>query len=117
MWRLGTGAGTQQSLPVPGEEHTFTVEVLNSTAVNGLARALTRRLRSAGIDVVFIDNFEGEPLDSTQIVIRSGDSAAAYTVQAALGTGQVVDDRDASRLVDVSVVLGLDAHALLGRQP
>jgi len=111
------GAGNPASLPVPGEKYRFSVEVLNSTSVNGLARALTRRLRAEGIDVVFIDDFDGAALDTTHVLIRRGDSAAAYTVQRVLGAGRVLDDPDATRLVDVSVVLGLDAAALLGREP
>jgi hypothetical protein len=104
--RGGGGAYT-----VPGARgERITVEVLNATAKSGLARAGTRLLRRAGIDVVAFGNAPaGTPaLDATRLVVRRGTTAAAERVQRALGVGRIVVERDSARLLDVSVLLGAD---------
>ena len=102
--------------PVPGEHGPrVTVEVLNATAVDGLARRLTERLRRGGLDVVYFGS-AAAPVDSTRIVIRRGDSSAAVRVRETLGTGRIVDDPDPRLLLDVTVLLGPDA-ARLDRDP
>ena len=102
------GAGDQQ-LPIPGERDTVQVQVLNATGVDGLARAVTIRLRRAGIDVVDFGTAASAPLDTTQIVIRRGDSTAGIAVRDVLGVGRIVVDPDPDLLLDISVMLGLDA--------
>jgi len=92
------------------------VEVLNASGEIGLARGVTRRLRDAGLDVVFFGN-DVALLDSTEVVVRrgSGDAKAAR-VRRALGVGLVRAAPDTTRLVDVTVRIGRDL-ALLGRDP
>jgi anionic cell wall polymer biosynthesis LytR-Cps2A-Psr (LCP) family protein len=53
-------------------EQTLTVEVLNGTAVNGLAGRTAELLRSFGYDVISIGNADRNSYDSTLIIHRSG---------------------------------------------
>ena len=116
-WRLAQRpAARQAARAVPGEDGRVVVEVLNATAGVGLARAATRRLRDAGLDVVYYGSDAGERLDSTQVLVRRGDVEAGEKVQRALGVGTVRAAPDPGRLVDVSVRLGRD-FAALGRNP
>jgi hypothetical protein len=93
--------------PIPSPEGRVTVEVLNGTKRAGVARAATRMLRRRGLDVVFYGNADAA-IDSTQVVVRRGDSAAGRDVRQALGAGRVVVESDTFRRVDVSAILGPD---------
>ncbi len=55
LWSVRLGSSDIDESRVPGDTHTFAVEVLNGTTVNGLARRVTRALRREGIDVVYSD--------------------------------------------------------------
>ena len=99
----GPGAGR-----IPGEGDRLQVEVLNTTDAVGQARGATRRLRDAGLDVVYFGGDPGAALDSTQILVRRGPSAAGTRVKRALGVGAVRVQPDSTRLVDVTVRLGRD---------
>lgn len=98
---------------VPGEQGRVTVEVLNASPAVGLARLATRRLRDAGLDVVYFGSDTLQTLDSTQVLVRRGAAASGERVRSALGAGRVRSAPDSSRLVDVTVRLGRDAGALL----
>ena len=93
--------------PIPSPEGRVTVEVLNGTRRAGVARAATRMLRRRGLDVVFFGNADAA-VDSTQVVVRRGESAAGREVRQAIGTGRLVVQPDTFRRVDVSVILGPD---------
>jgi anionic cell wall polymer biosynthesis LytR-Cps2A-Psr (LCP) family protein len=56
-------------------ERTPTVEVLNGTAINGLAGRTAEMLRSFGYDVISIGNADNNNFESTVIVYRSGDES------------------------------------------
>lgn len=103
----------QPARAVPGEEARVAVEVLNGTGTVGLARSGTRRLRDAGLDVVYFGSDTSAALDSTLVLVRRGDAAAGERTRRALGVGLVRSAPDASRLVDVSVRLGRDFAALV----
>ena len=94
---------------IPGEGNRITVEVLNGTTVNGLARQVTRQLRRRGIDVVYFGSTASPDADSTLVIARRGDTAAAGIVRNALGVGTIIDEPSAQLLLDVTVVLGGDA--------
>ena len=82
---------------------------VNASGRIGDARAGTRLLRRAGIDVVYFGNVAPpETLDSTRIIVRRGDAQVGERVRAALGVGRVEVQRDSSRLLDASVLLGAD---------
>lgn len=115
--QLRGGRAARAPMVVPGEGTTVVVEVLNATAADGLAREVTRRLRRAGIDVVNYGSARDTALDSTTIVVRRGDPAAARQVRRALGTGRITVDRDPRLLLDASVLLGPDLAQALGFHP
>ena len=125
------GGGSPQTRRIPGDkEPAITVEVLNASGRAGDARIATRRLREAGIDVVFFGNAPpGSPappvapaspqsgaaraLDTTRIIVRRGTVKTGERVRDALGIaqGRVVVQLDGSKLLDVSVLLGSDFAA------
>ena len=53
-------------------EQSLTVEVLNGTAVNGLAGRTAEMLRSFGYDVISISNADSNNYDSTVVIHRTG---------------------------------------------
>jgi hypothetical protein len=54
-------------------DQTLTVEVLNGTAINGLAGRTAEMLRSFGYDVISIANADRNNYENTLIIHRSGD--------------------------------------------
>jgi hypothetical protein len=101
-----------QAFSIPGDGgDRITVEVLNASGRPGLARAGTRLLRQAGIDVVSFGNAPGgggPPLDSTRILIRRGPTSVGERIREALHVGTVLVRPDTTRLLDASVLLGAD---------
>jgi polyisoprenyl-teichoic acid--peptidoglycan teichoic acid transferase len=93
-----------------------TVEVLNGTARQGIARTATRLLRGRGLDVVFVGNADSTT-DSTRVVARRGDVQRANYVAEMLGAGNVLVETDTFRRVDVSVILGNDFRPRLPLHP
>jgi len=105
------GDRERQALPIPGDDgDRILVEVLNASGRPGLARAGTRVLRQAGIDVVSFGNAPGvgPPLDSTRILIRRGPASIGERIRKALRAGKVLVQADSTRLLDASVLLGSD---------
>ncbi len=116
--RHGASVERARAIPGEGEDERVVVEVLNTTPSVGLARAATRMLRDAGLDVVYFGSDAGGALDSTQVLIRRGPADAGARVARALGAGVVRADPDPGRLVDITVRLGRDfAAAASGRDP
>jgi hypothetical protein len=112
-WFAGSRSARKPAFETPGEHGpAITVEVLNATAIDGLARDVTRRLRRRGIDVLYFGSAGDRRLDSTRILVRRGDSSAAVAVREALGAGRVFVELDPKRLLDVSVLVGRDAVPL-----
>ena len=111
---IACGGEGSQARPVPGDRGAaITVEVLNANGRAGDARVGTRLLRREGIDVVYFGNapaVEGT-IDSTRIIVRRGSARVGEKVRAALGLGRVEIDLDSSKLLDVSVLLGVDFAA------
>lgn len=111
-WRLTVRDGPAAAeYRVPGSRLPHTLEVLNGSGIDGLARTVTLRLRRAGLDVVSYGTAAGGPADSTLVLVRSADTAAGWAVREALGFGRVVVEPDPRLLLDVTVVLGRDAAA------
>jgi hypothetical protein len=110
-WVLASGGRTPDDMayPVPGERFRYTVEVLNGTRIDGLARDVTQRLRRRGVDVVYFGSATGDPPDSTMVIVRRGEEEAGRAVREVLGFGRVVLDPDPRLLLDVTVLLGPDA--------
>jgi hypothetical protein len=108
------------AFPVPGDNGPrITVEVLNASGKPGLAKAGTRVLREAGIDVVTFGNAPGTdgPLDSTRIVVHRSRRTTGDRIRRALGVGRVSFDADSARLLDASVLLGTDFAPRLDFHP
>jgi hypothetical protein len=107
----GCGGDSSQARPIPGDRGpAITVEVLNANGRGGDARIGTQRLRRAGMDVVYFGNASESGLDSTRIIVRRGAEKVGERVRAALGQGRVEVQLDSAKLLDVSVLLGLDFH-------
>jgi hypothetical protein len=105
------GGDSTQTHPIPGDRGpAITVEVLNANGRAGDARIGTKRLRQAGMDVVYFGNASENGLDSTRIIVRRGAEKVGERVRAALGQGRVEVQLDSAKLLDVSVLLGLDFH-------
>mgnify|MGYP001390749214 CR=1 FL=1 len=92
---------------IPAGGHGIVVEVLNGSGRSGLARLGVRRLRRLGFDVVYFGNAE-PPVDTTQVLLRRGDTDNAERVRNAIGVGRIVTRADTLRRVDVTVILGPD---------
>jgi anionic cell wall polymer biosynthesis LytR-Cps2A-Psr (LCP) family protein len=60
-------------------QQTTTVEILNGTAVNGLAGRTAEMLRSFGYDIISVGNADSTDYESTVIIHRSGDEAVTKT--------------------------------------
>ena len=106
---VGPVAAPQRA--VPGQSDRVVVEVLNGSGGLGQARAATRVLRDAGLDVVYYGSDSTSALDSTQILVRRGAMDAGERVRRALGVGGVRSAPDPGHLVDVTVRLGADFTA------
>jgi hypothetical protein len=105
------GGDTPGARAVPGDRGpAIVVEVLNASGRDGDARAGTRVLRRAGIDVVYFGNAD-QILDSTRILVRRGDARLGERVRAVLRVGRVETAPDSGRLLDASVLLGADFTA------
>lgn len=81
------------------------VQVLNTTGAHGLARRATRILRDLGYDVVESGNAT-PALDTTLVLDRSGHANWAASVAGVLRPATSRTERDSSRYLDVTVLLG-----------
>ena len=94
-----------ERLPRAPEGVRIRVQVLNTTGVHGLARRATRLLRDQGYDVVEMGN--GSPaLDTTVVLDRSGHPEWAASVAKVVKPAVSRTQRDSSRYLDVTVLLG-----------
>jgi hypothetical protein len=116
-WLAWRADEERRQRPIPGGGNAITDEVLNATGIAGLARATTRQLRHAGIDVVYFGTAAMDTLRQTRIAVRRGDSTTAVRIRAALGVGLLVVDPDPRLLLDATVLLGHDAAPLVDFRP
>lgn len=98
------------------EGERVVVEVLNGSGRTGLARQVTRRLRTRSLDVIYFGNAAG-PSDSTLVLVRRGPLAQGHEAARALGQGVVRLEPDSLRRVDVTILLGRDYSAPAGGPP
>lgn len=114
---LDSGSAEPRSLADPPSSRSMLedpdpaarVEVLNASGVAGLARRATESLREGGFDVVFYGNAGRDtPPDSSAVLDRSGDLDRARAIARLLGIQPVRTERDTTRLVDVTVIIGRD---------
>jgi hypothetical protein len=93
----------------------ITVEVLNGSGRQGLARSVTRALRQEGFDVMYFGSAR-DSVKLTEVVSRRGDSTAAVKVAKVLGVTAVRVARDTLLRIDVTVLLG-PGYQLPGSPP
>ena len=106
-----TDADAARSLPatVPDDWRSrIRVEVLNGMGEPGDARRAAERLRAMGFDVVYFGNADRFDHDTTRVLLRSGDRAAARRLADSLGVGRVLDRPDPQLYLDGTVILGED---------
>lgn len=96
---------------LPPLARRVTVEVLNASGVDGLARVGMARLRRVGLDVVGTGNATAAQREAgaTLVLVRRGDSTGAGRVLAAYPKAVIRDEPSSTPLVDLTVVLGTDA--------
>jgi anionic cell wall polymer biosynthesis LytR-Cps2A-Psr (LCP) family protein len=70
-------------------ERVFTVEVLNGTAVSGLAGRTAELLRGFGYDVISIGNADRDTYEKTEVVDRSGQGDMAKTFADIIRCGNI----------------------------
>ena len=103
----GDAAATDDA-EIPSPENRTRVEVLNGSGVPGVAAEATELLRASGLDVVYFGNASSFDVDSSIVLDRTERDGAADAVSRSLGIVPVRVEPDTTRLVDLTVVLGLD---------
>jgi hypothetical protein len=91
-----------------GEPRSPQVQVLNGSGIPELAQLAAEKLRARGLDVVAVGNADSQGYTRTLVLSRRGPLAVARQVRDALARGEVLEERDATLLVDVTVILGSD---------
>lgn len=99
-------------------ENTLTVEVLNGTAVNGLAGRTAEMLRSFGYDIISIGNADRNNYDSTVIIHHSGDEKlikafadiirCSNIQQEFIFDDAAEDDRSHEYRADITLLIGMN---------
>lgn len=90
-------------------DKVFTIEVLNGTAVRGLAQKTAEIFQSFGYEVVSVGNAESTDVASTSIVDRYGDRPAAQTIANVIRCKTVESEATpSSSPADFIVILGKD---------
>lgn len=105
---VGDSPAVSEAPPPEPEARRVRVEVLNAAGVPRLARRGTEHLRDAGFDVVYYGNARGFHPDTTLVLDRVGDAAAAAAVAGALGVERIRAEPDTGLYLEVTVVLGRD---------
>lgn len=81
----------------------LSVEILNSTKVNGLASAFQNRLAEQGMNVIRIGNYDGGILENTKIIVKEegyGEDLLTYFKDAKIEVGTLSKD------VEIRIILG-----------
>lgn len=94
--------------PMPVEPKVVRVEVLNGCGEAGLAKKVTDFLRIKGFDVVNMGNAESFEFPETIVVDRVGDMTSAWKLARAVGVNNVIQQKDADLLLEVTLILGKD---------
>ena len=113
---FGLGRGKRQgpapapaatTLPIAVPDSRVRVEVLNGSRKPGLARVATDKLRDAGYDVVFLGNAPNAAKTSV-VIDRVGKRELADKIAKVLAITPVRTERDTTRYLEVTVILGSD---------
>jgi hypothetical protein len=116
-----TGSGTPAATPKPG---TYTVAVLNGTAVPGLARGVANRLQNTKFRIGNVTNAADQSRSATLVEYSPGHLAEAQAVAKAIDVGkdavQGVDPGSraiAGEQASVVVIVGADQNTSPQSQP
>jgi anionic cell wall polymer biosynthesis LytR-Cps2A-Psr (LCP) family protein len=100
-------------------ERSLTVEVLNGTAVNGLAGRTAEMLRSFGYDVISIGNADRSNYESTVIIHRSGEDSMIRSFADIIRCNnirrEIMPDEQGNEMTVQSVEYKADITLLIGR--
>ena len=107
-------AETADSLSRPSLERArIRVQVRNGSGIPGAAAQVTEYLREAGFDVVDFGNAEEFDEPRTVVIDRIGARDRAIEVATALRGVPIRSEVDTSLYLDVTVLVGRDAEAVL----
>jgi len=107
-------SGSDNPDEVPGPRYhpsrDVKVEVLNGCGTDGLARIVGNRLRSAGFDVMSLDNADRFDYPESIVIDRLGNPNEADRVAEALGISNRIQQivPDPFRIESVTVIIGKD---------
>jgi hypothetical protein len=89
---------------------TLQLDVQNGTGENGVAAEFRSFLKKKSFDVVEMGNYKNSDEMRTKIINRRGNKAAAEKVADALGVSKknIIEQRDSTTLLDVTVIIGKD---------
>jgi len=90
------------------------VEVLNGVGVDGAAQFTADYLRSYGVDVVYVADFDSFGVSRTQVIDRTGIRRHADKIARMITTNvaAVETQVDSTRYVDVTAIIGDDLPTL-----
>ena len=103
-------SGIGKNLSVP--EDPFQIEVLNGTGEPGVAREVTMRLRSMGIDVLIEGNAQRFDYQQTVLVDRKGNPELMKKLSRRLGVSRVITQIQERPRVDATLIIGWDRERL-----
>ena len=103
-------SGIGKNLTVP--EDSFQIEVLNGTGEPGVAREVTMKLRSMGIDVLIEGNAQRFDYRETVLVDRKGNPELMKKLSRRLGVSRVITQIQERPRVDATLVIGWDRERL-----
>ena len=101
-------------------ERSLTIEVLNGTAINGLAGRTAEMLRSFGYDVISISNADNNDYESTEIINRNADEIMVKDLAELIRCGNIRRDlttpeefeagdiQDFEYKADLTLIIGRD---------
>lgn len=89
---------------------TYQLDVQNGTGENGVAAEFRAFLKKKGFDVVEMGNYKNNDVNKTMVIDRRGNKKAAQKVAEILGIGDknIIQQRDSTSFLDVTVVIGRD---------
>jgi polyisoprenyl-teichoic acid--peptidoglycan teichoic acid transferase len=98
------------------ENVVISLEILNGTAINGLARRTRELYESFGFDVVSFSNAESTGIEHTVVVDRRGNVELAQRAAEIIRATRVVSDLAPDSSADVTIILGRDFDGTYVRQ-
>ena len=103
-------SGIGRNLSVP--EDSFQIEVLNGTGEPGVAREVTMKLRSMGIDVLIEGNAQRFDYQQTVLVDRKGNPELMKRLSRRIGVSRVITQIQERPRVDATLIIGWDRERL-----